>query len=38
MQVWEEVGGAVLGGTPGVGTQDGGTVVGNAGLGCHGEC
>lgn len=38
MEVWEEVGGAILGGTPGVGAEDGGAVVGDVGLGCHSEC
>lgn len=38
LEVREEVGGAVLGGTPGVGAEDGGAVVSDVGLGCHREC
>lgn len=35
LQVWEKVGGTILGGPPGVGAEDGRTVVGHVGLGCH---
>jgi hypothetical protein len=38
LEVWKEVGRAVLGGAPRVGAQDGSAVVGAVDLGCHREC
>jgi hypothetical protein len=38
LEVWEEVGGTILGSTPGVGAEDGSAMVSDVGLGCHGGC